>query len=103
MLLWPCPLPGAGLGSQLVTGGFCYNHEFGQLETELAFPVRHCRERERKAQDQQMEKQEQSSPAGPFPGCWALLFPLLHVPGWGRNPSFHWEFNTHKIQLSVLD
>lgn len=100
------PCPGLASGSQLVTGGFCYNHEFGQLETELAFPVRHWGE-ERKAQDQQKGKQEQNSPTGPLPGCQALLFLLLHTPGWRRNSSFPlWEFNwdgTHKIQLPVVD
>lgn len=55
---WPGLLPRLASGSQLVTEAFCYDHEFGQLETELAFPVRHCRERERTAQDQQMKKQE---------------------------------------------
>lgn len=91
----------AGLGSQLVPGGFCCNHEFGELEAELAFPVRHCRDGERKAQDQQMEKQEQNSLTGPFPGCQALLFPSE-----GRNPpspsEFNWDGNTKPGGLRAL-
>lgn len=41
LLLRPSPLPGLAWGSQLIPGGFCCDHELGQLETELAFPVRH--------------------------------------------------------------
>lgn len=80
-LLWPRSCPG---GSQLVTGVFGHNHQLGELETELAFPVGHCRERGRTAQGQQVEKEAQNSLCWALPGCGALIFLLLHMPGWEK-------------------